>query len=307
MKQNLIKSESTWLPLAQEPRGGALPCRAHPCRGARSILEDAEPSTSLPAALTWLCPCCLHDKSCTLATRTESMTSVWEGRAWAKGQWQADTAPGHGALQRISEKEARFSQHNINVNIMYFTSGPEHGHSRVVPAPPHQLQEQMLREERESKGQHSNTCPEHAPSLQRFLGRALPDPACSSVFNTLSIFLSPVYHLLFQHHQVPSPLLHLRHFDFTLTTPKLKLKSLADTEALMAAEKPSQAATPALLQLITGAHEASIPQSSAKTKMSSTGPRGGLQSAFIYLLTSAELLVSSLICFRRKLIRQFCF
>lgn len=38
--------------------------------------------------------------------------------------------------------------------------------------------------------------------------------------------------------------------------------------------------------------------------MSYPGPRGGLQSAFICLVISAEHLVPTLICFHRKLIRQ---
>lgn len=136
-------------------------------------------------------------------------------RAEGREQWQADTALGRAALQRISEKEARFSQQNTNMNIMNFTSTAEHRHSRSYLPPP-QLQEQMLEEEYKSKAQHSNTYPEHPPSPQRSLDHALPDPACSSVFNTLNISLSRIYQLAFTSpHQAPSPPLHLRHFDFT--------------------------------------------------------------------------------------------
>lgn len=45
---------------------------------------------------------------------------------------QADTALGHGALQRTPEKEPRFSQQNITMSIMHFTSITEHGHSTAT-------------------------------------------------------------------------------------------------------------------------------------------------------------------------------
>lgn len=149
-------------------------------------------------------------------------------RAEGREQWQADTALGRAALQRISEKEARFSQQNTNMNIMNFTSTAEHRHSRSYLPPP-QLQEQMLEEEYKSKAQHSNTYPEHPPSPQRSLDHALPDPACSSVFNTLNISLSRIYQLAFtasSHHTKLPP--HPSTSDI-LTSPKLKLKGLTDT------------------------------------------------------------------------------
>lgn len=118
----------------------------------------------------------------------------------------------------------------------------------------------------------------------------IPNTFLSQIFNTLNVFLSQVYQLAFSAHKhfshhlaTPSsfpPPPAQTHFDFTLTTSKLK--GPVDIEAAIVAEDISQQPKPSppAAGLITGAHEALIPPGPANTKLSYTGPQGALPVSF---------------------------